>query len=860
MHHSLFLATIHWKQLQFLGSPRLNLPITSAAMHDIYFSFRTFIKRPLLTGIIVVTIALGIGASTTIFGVVHGIIFEPLPFREPDRLVHIWENYPKGSRFVAGGDQTFISVRPGTFHDWKTQSKSFENISAYYRREVLLTGGDRAEAAQAHEVSQDFFETLGVHAIRGRTFSAADYKSGRRVVVLGYALWTSHLGADPNIIGRQLSIDNATYTVVGVMPRGFYPTRWDTPKLWLPLIFDPAQKQSRITWGLSTFARLKPEVSFDQAQREMDLISDRLTETYKGNYDNMCAVLTPLDGYMFGHYERLFFLLFGSVDLVLLIACVNVANLLLARGAERQQELALRTAVGASRWRLIRQLLTESLLLAALGALGGLALAYAGVRLIAWLLPPSSRIPRLDGIEIDAAVFLFTCLLTVVTGLLFGSFPALYASRSKLNQVLKDGGRGPSGGKTQKRTGDALIVAEVALSLTLLTGAGLLVQSFLSLKRIEPGFNPDRLIVYSLNIPVHHYGKYETGGTNAARAQLFASLEHEIPTIPGVKSVTVTALLPLRQLPNPWGMHIEGRPEPPPDATGVAAANIKPGLYKHGEVSIQRVSPGYFETFEIPLIAGRAFDSRDNANAPLAAIINETTARRYFAGEDPIGKTIVLNMTSYFPKMTIIGIARDSKMNTLDGEINPQVFWSIAQLPSANSWLAVRVHAESPGIDSAVQNQIRDIDSDIAITEVKTMTAIADDALWRQRLSAALFAIFATLAVVLAAAGIYAVFSYLVARRTRETGIRMALGASRRQVLVQIVGSALKLVLTGILVGIVALALTGRFLSTQLYGIQTSDPLTTVIAATFLILVSLIASCIPAWRAARTDAVVVLRD
>jgi putative ABC transport system permease protein len=396
--------------------------------------------------------------------------------------------------------------------------------------------------------------------------------------------------------------------------------------------------------------------------------------------------------------------------------------------------------------------------------------------------------------------------------------------------------------------------------LTLLTGAGLLIQSFLNLKRIEPGFNPDRLIVYSLNIPVHHYGKYETGGTNAARAQLFASLEHEIPTIPGVKSVTVTALLPLRQLPNPWGMHIEGRPEPPPDATGVAAANIKPGLYKHGEVSIQRVSPGYFETFEIPLIAGRAFDSRDNANAPLAAIINETTARRYFAGEDPIGKTIVLNMTSYFPKMTIIGIARDSKMNTLDGEINPQVFWSIAQLPSANSWLAVRVHAESPGIDSAVQNQIRDIDSDIAIAEVKTMSDIADDALWRQRLSAALFAMFATLAVVLAAAGIYAVFSYLVTRRTRETGIRIALGASRRQVLGQIVGSALKLVVTGILVGIVAVALTGRFLSMQLYGIQTSDPATTVIAAMFLILVSLIASCIPAWRAARTDAVVVLRD
>jgi putative ABC transport system permease protein len=322
----------------------------------------------------------------------------------------------------------------------------------------------------------------------------------------------------------------------------------------------------------------------------------------------------------------------------------------------------------------------------------------------------------------------------------------------------------------------------------------------------------------------------------------------------------VAGLLPLRQAPNPWAMHIEGRPEPPPSATGAAAASVIPGLYKHGEVSIQRVSSSYFETLQIPLIAGRTFDSHDNANAPLVAILNETTARRYFPGEDPIGKRIVLNMTSYFPRMTIVGIVGDSKMNTLDGEINPQVFWSMAQLPSANGWLSVRSTTESIAVERAVEGEIRNIDGDIGITEVKTMNAVLDDSLWRQRLSAVLFTTFAALAVVLAAAGIYAVFSWLVMRRTRETAIRIALGATRRQVLREVVGSALKLVLAGIAIGILAALLAGRLLSNQLYGIRAKDPMMTAVVSLFLLLIAFAASCVPAFRAAHTDAVGALKD
>ena len=327
-----------------------------------------------------------------------------------------------------------------------------------------------------------------------------------------------------------------------------------------------------------------------------------------------------------------------------------------------------------------------------------------------------------------------------------------------------------------------------------------------------------------------------------------------------MKSAAVTALLPLRQSPNPWAMHIEGRPQPPPSTTGAAAAAVIPGLYKHGEVSIQRVSPGYFETFQIPLIAGRAFDSHDNANAPLVAMLNEMAALRYFPGEDPIGKRIVLNMTSYFPRMTIVGIVADSKMNTLDGEINPQVFWSMTQLPSANGWLAVRGTAESAAVEKAVGKEIGSIDGDIAITEVKTMNAILDDSLWRQRLSATLFTAFATLAAVLAAAGIYAVFSWLVARRTRETAIRIALGASRRQVVREVVGSALILVLAGIVIGILIALAAGRLLCNQLYGIRANDPIITAAVSVFLVLVAFVASCVPAVRAAHTDTLNALKD
>jgi predicted permease len=724
----------------------------------------------------------------------------------------------------------------------------------------MITGGASLEVVTGHEVTLDFFKTLGVSAQIGRTFVPEDYRDARSVI-LAYDLWQSRYAGDPAIAGRKISLDNAEYTIVGVMPKGFYPTRIEAPRFWLPLEFDPQTKMSRVRWGLTVIARLKDGVSLDQVQREFDVISDHLSAAYSEHYDNMCAVVAPVSAYLLSQYERLFVLLIGAVGLLLVIACANVASLLLARGSERSREFALRAALGAGRARLIRQLLTESVLLASAGGVLGVVFAKFGIRPLLALLPAASRIPRLDSVELSLPVLAFTCAVALITGILFGLAPAMRLSRPNLNDALKESGRGNSEGAGARRWTDGLVATEVALALVLLVAATSLVRNFRSLLASDAGFRPDRVLALSLTVPTHRYGPYRTGEGNPSRAHLFAELERRVSEIPGVESATATALLPMRHGPNPWALHIEGKPAPPASAGeyGGAARTNKTGLYNHGSISIERVSPSFFATFGIPLRRGRVFTPQDTGGRPMVALINEACAK-FFGGEDPIGKSIIIDMTSYFPRMTVVGVVADSKMNALDRAAYPTVYWAINQLPSSNTWIAVRTKGDPGSIAGAVQGAVRQLDRDLAIGDVQTMPAILSDSLWKPRFAAVLIALFASIAAVLTAAGIYAVFSYLVSRRTQEMGVRVALGASRGQIIGLVLFSVLRVTAIGIAIGVGGTLLLGRVLTSQFNAVRPNDAIVIAAVAALLAAVAILASLRPAIRATAIDPLAALRQ
>jgi putative ABC transport system permease protein len=730
---------------------------------DLCYGTRTLLRKPGFTGVVVFTLALGIGANTAIFSVVNAVIFRPLPFREPERLVHVWEGRA-GDRYQRGEESRFISVGPGTYHDWRERSQSFESMGAYSWRAMMITGGDRAEMLWGHHVTEGFFETLGRSAQLGRTFSADDYAPrAEPVAVFSHALWTNRFGADTTIIGRKISLDDQTYTVVGVMPPGFYPTRFSAPDLWTPRWFDVEEKYNRVAWGLTTVARLKPGTTLDQAQAEMDVVANAIEQSQPEHYQNMGAVLVPADAELIGSHGKLFFFLLGAVALVLLVACVNVANLLLARATDRAKEFSVRAALGASRGRLIRQLLTESLLLASAGAALGLLLANWAIRPVVALLPETSRVPRLGGVELDLTVLGLTLLVALISGLLFGLAPAMRASRVDLNEALKEAGRGNMLGGRARRLGELLVISEVALSLVLLVAASLLVQSFRRMQQVDTGFTGANLLTLQIRVPEYRYGKYETGGKNKLRALLYERLEQSIAALPGVESVAITGKLPLKHDPNPWGVSIEGRGASGPNQDdGRGAVTRKTGLYTHGSTSDQRVSPSYFSTLGMKLIRGRLLDERDLAEAPMVAVVNETFAKRFFPDEDPVGKRVTVDYTSWFPKTTIVGVVRDAKLNGLDSEPYPEMFWPLTQAPSSSVWLVVRTEIDPLSLASAVQNEIRAVDSDLPVLELNSMEQVIADSLWQPRFSALLLGLFAGLALVLAAAGIlwrYVIFS-----------------------------------------------------------------------------------------------------
>ena len=793
---------------------------------DIRYGFRMLLKKPGFTAIAVLTLALGIGANTAIFSVVNAVLLRPLPFAEPDRLVMVYEKRLKLGR-------TRNPVSAPDFIDWRAQNTVFENMAAYTWWNANLTGGDEPERIMGAVASAGLFPTLGVEPALGRSFTPEeDQPNANRVVVLSHGLWQRRFGSDAGIIGKTLTLNGNSFTVVGVMPRGFhFPDK--QIEMWAPLALNTSEAGNRGSHYLHVVARLKPGMSLPQAQAEMETIASRLEQQYPVNVGHSVNIF-PLYEETVGSIRPALLVLLGAVGFVLLIACANVANLLLVRGSARQKEIAIRTALGAGRFRIIRQLLTESVLLAIVGGGLGLLLAIWGTDLLVALSPPET--PRVSEIGLDRAVLGFTLAVSLLTGMVFGLLPALQASKPDLNDSLKEGGRSQMASGSRSRIRSLLVVAEVASALVLLVGAGLLLKSFIRLREVNPGFNPENVLTMQLSLP---QTKYKEEHQQAAFTQ---QVLQRIGTLPGVNAAGAVAGLPLSGNSASRYFAIEGRPERPAGE----------GL----NTNFNAISPNYFRALGIPLLQGRDFSERDVLGTPEVVIINEAMARRFWPDEDPLGQRLRI---SDQPWRTIIGIVGSVKHSGLDVEPTPEMYYPLLQDPLPFMTLVVRTTGDPQSLAAAVQREVRMVDKDQPVFGIKTMEEVVAESVSSRRLTMLLLATFASLAVLLAAIGIYGVMSYTVAQRTHEIGIRMALGAQAGDVLRLIVGQGMILTAIGITVGLAAsLALT-RVLSSLLYGVSATDPLTFIAVSLLLAAVAFLAGYLPARKATRVDPMVALR-
>jgi putative ABC transport system permease protein len=730
---------------------------------------------------------------------------------------------------------------PANFLDWQKQGTSFTGMAAMSERSFNLTDVGEPERLEGRRVSANLFEILGVSARLGRTFMPEDDKPGTRVVLLSHSLWQRRFGSDPGVIGRALTLNGESYTVIGVMPPFVQLPGFENrnDQLWVPIAFPAEEAAERGNHFLEVIARLKPGITLKQAQAEMDTIAARLKKQYPTYNTRRGAVVVPLHEQVVGEIRPALLILLGAVAFVLLIACANVANLLLARAAVRQKEIALRLALGASRSRLTRQFLTESVLLALFGAGLGLLLALAGIQVLKTLIPVT--IAQVETITIDGRVLIFTAFVALVTGIAFGLVPAIQGSHFNLNDTLKEGGRDSGGGSKGNRVRGLLVIGEVAVSFVLLIGAGLLINSFLHLRNLDPGFRSDHLLTMKVNLSEVKYPDRER------RAAFFDEVMRRVSELPGVRSVAVAGNLPLTYNGDSMSISVEGVPDPPPG--------------QQPDVIFRAIGPGYFATMGIPIVRGRDFTDQDNGDSKDVVIISEKTAQQFWPGQDPIGKRLKPgSSTSNSPWREVIGIVKDVRQNDFVASPKRQMYFTYRQLKNiAANALVVRTSIEPMSLAVPVRNAIWSVDKDQTVADIDTMDHIVAEAVARQRFSMLLLGLFAALALLLASIGIYGVMSYSVAQRTREIGIRIALGARRADVLQMTVKQALKLVSVGMMIGLAAAFLLTRVLASLLFGISATDPITFIGISVVLLAVAILASYVPALRATRVDPITALR-
>jgi putative ABC transport system permease protein len=813
---------------------------------DVRYGVRMLLKNPGITFIVVLALALGIGANTAIFSVVNAVLLRPLPYHEADRLVFLNE---------ASQVLDEMSISYPNFTDWRNQNQVFEKIGVYNRASYNLTGIGEAERIVTGQVSADLFSTLRVNAAVGRVFTNEEDKPGSDpVVVLSYGLWQRRFGGQTSILNQPVTLNGKNYTVIGVMPRDyFYPRRVE---MWVPvgqLSDDPNWKERGNHPGLYGVARLKPGVTMEQAQANMDTIAVNLEKQYPDTNAGNRVRIRPLLEIFVSEVRRALWVLFAAVGFVLLIACANIANLLLARATARQKEMAVRSAMGAGRWRIARQLLTESVLLSIIGGGFGLLLARWGIDLILYISPDA--IPRSGEIGMSWPVLAFTVAVSFLTGILFGLVPAIQAGSVDVHETLKETGRGTS---RRHWLRSSLVIMEVASTLVLLIGAGLLIRSFYRLQSVDPGFSYEHLTSFSVSLPQKKYT------TQDQRQTFFNQLLENIGALPGVEATAAASGLPLGN--NGWqtSFTVHGQPPPPRDQVPLMEACL--------------VTPDYFRAMNIPLLRGRYFDERDNRShiagrdlshlepheretaALNVIIIDEEFAKRHWPNEEAVGKQIQTGTDPKNPVMTVVGVVGRVKMEGLAQDSNRvQGYFAFNQVPSGGMTVIVKGSSDPNQLISSVRQQVKAVDQDQPIYEIRTMDEIRAESVAPERLNLTLLSLFAGIALVLAIVGIYGVMSYAVTQRTHEIGIRMAIGAQTWDVFRMILKQGMTLALLGIGIGLVgAFALT-RLMTSMLFGIEPTDPVTFTVIAVLLTTVALLACYLPGRRATKVDPVVSLR-
>jgi len=805
---------------------------------DIRLAVLSLLKRPAFSLVVIFTLALGIGANTAIFSVVNAVLLSPLPYGEPDKLVVLWAKNEKKSL-------TQQPISYPNIADVKEQNRVFQYVAAIRGESFSLTDRDEPERVNGLRVSTNILSLLGVKPALGRNFlPAEELQSQAQVVLVGYGLWQRRYAGDPHLVGQAITLDGRSYTVIGILPSWLkHPgvTLANLPPsgadVWIPVIPAPSE-QNRNFANMRMVARLKPGVTLAQAQTEVNLLAARLEQQYPDSNTNLRMDVIALQEQLTGRVQRALWILLGVVGCVLLIVCANVANLLLARAASRESEMALRTALGATRWQLIRQLLIECLVLSLSGGLLGLLLAYQGVAVLTSL--SAGGIPRAEEIGISPEVQFYTLLISVLTGILFGIVPAFQSSRFQLAEMLKDGKKGASGSIRHRRSMDALVVIEIALALVLLAGAALMMRSFRSVIGVDPGFDSRNVLTLSAPLPQATYKDQQQ------QLQFYDRALAKIQALRNVQSAAGTFRVPITGF-----------------ATSIFTVQGKPVPTGQEPVADYRtISSDYFRAMGIRLIQGREFTERDKLDAPDDVIVNEELAHRYWPGEDPIGKRLQV-ATESTRWREVVGVVASARLSGLEAVVVPAIYIPFPQntWPNAlrTSFIVVRTNGDPHRLIPAIRRELREIDPSLPITQILTMDEIIAESLSQRRFNTVLLSVFAIVALMVAVVGVYGVVSYTVTQQTREMGIRTALGAQRWDVLKLVTSGAAKLALFGVTLGAAAAAVSTRLMSSLLFGVNASDPLTFIVTALVLGAVTLLASYIPARRAAETDPITALR-